>query len=66
MKIETYKCDVCGQMCNTTDEIFLPELGYRAAVSCRIDVQDRYGHKLDVCKRCLLSALVKILSEPDK
>ena len=63
MKIETYKCDVCGQMCTPTNELFVNELGYRTFARITIDVEDRYGNKLDVCKKELLAALTKALGE---
>lgn len=63
MKIETYKCDVCGQMCNTTEEVLLRTLGYHGFVQVTIKVTDRNENELDVCKRCLLPALTKALVE---
>lgn len=63
MKIETYKCDICGQMCSPTNELYVNELGYRTFAKIIIHVEDKYGNELDVCKKDLLVALNKALGE---
>lgn len=63
MKITTYKCDICGQICSSIEELVINDLGYRSNVKITINAEERWGHPIDICKKCLLAALNKAFEE---
>jgi hypothetical protein len=63
MKIETYKCDVCGQICSQTRLVETHMGGCRKQIWIGIDVTDAKGNNFDLCSKHLLEALIKALGE---
>jgi hypothetical protein len=61
MKIETYKCDICGQICIQTKSIFIDAPSTISWIE--VTVYNHRGNEIDLCPKHLIEALTKALSE---